>query len=107
MLRVDLRLPVTDRDAEAGYMLFDYIDHDRHYPGSLELVRDERARRPTTKGVVKVAGMPAYVEQMLFDRLLRKLRDEYGEPLEPEKPPPEKKPKPSDPNGDGDAGIVE
>jgi hypothetical protein len=103
MVRVDLRLPVTDRDQEAGYLLFDYVDHGKRYAGSIELVRAERDRRPATKAVVQVQGMPAYVEQMLIDRLGRKLREEYGEPLQPSKPPaekaPEKKPaeQPSDP----------
>jgi hypothetical protein len=87
MVRVDLRLPVTDRDSDAGYMLFDYLDHGKRYAGSIELVRSDRERRPGTRAVVQVQGMPAYVEQMLLDRLGRKLREEYGEPLEPEKPP--------------------
>lgn len=96
MVRVDLRLPVTDRDPEAGYLLFDYIDHDKRYAGSIELVRTERDRRPLIKVVVQVQGMPAYVEQMLLDRLERKLREEYGEPLAPpEKPAPEKPKEPA------------
>jgi hypothetical protein len=101
MVRVDLRLPVTDRDAEAGYFLFDYVDHGKRYAGSIELVRAERDRRPATKAVVQVQGMPAYVEQMLIDRLGRKLREEYGEPLQPSKPPPDKAPeqKPAEPPG--------
>jgi hypothetical protein len=93
MVRVDLRLPVTDRDPEAGFMLFEYLDHDKRFPGSVELVRGEKDRRPVTKVVIQVAGMPAYVEQMMIDRLGRKLKEEYGEPLAPEKPAPEK-PKP-------------
>jgi hypothetical protein len=88
LVRVDMRLPVTDRDPEAGYMLFDYLDHGKRYAGSIELVRHERERRPATKAVIQVQGMPAYVEQMLLDRLGRKLKEEYGEPLEPTPPPP-------------------
>jgi hypothetical protein len=104
LVRVDMRMPVTDRDAEAGYLLFEYLDHGKRVPGSLELVRGERGQRPITKLVIQVQGMPSYVEQMLFDKLERKLRDEFGEPLEPVKPqpakPPEKKPPPSDDNGE-------
>lgn len=98
MVRVDLRLPVTDRDPEAGYLLFDYLDHGKRYAGSIEFVRGERDRRPATNAVVQVQGMPAYVEQMLIDRLGRKLREEYGEPLEPLEPPAQKPPasKPSE-----------
>ena len=95
LVRVDMRMPVTDRDPEAGYLLFEYLDHGKRFAGSLELVRGERGQRPITKIVVQVQGMPSYVEQMLLDKLERKLRDEFGEPLEPVKPapkPPEKKP---------------
>lgn len=92
MVRVDMRMPVTDRDAEAGYLLFEYLDHGKRFAGSLELVRGERGQRPITKTVVQVQGMPSYIEQMLFDKLERKLRDEFGEPLEPIKPAPAKPP---------------
>jgi hypothetical protein len=95
MVRVDMRLPVTDRDPEAGYFLFDYLDNGKSYAGSLELVRGERDARPLTKTVVQVQGMPSYVEQMLLDKLQRKLREEFGDPIEPAKPvKPEQKPRP-------------
>lgn len=96
MVRVDMRMPVTDRDVDAGYLLFDYVDHGKRYPGSVELVRDERQNRPATKIVIQVPGMPGYVEQMLLGKLTQKLRAEYGEPLAPPKPPAEK-PKPEPP----------
>ena len=95
MVRVDMRLPVTDRDADAGYLLFDYMDHGRRFPGSIELVKRERDDMPVVTAVIQVAGMPSYVEQMLLDKLARKLKDEIGEPLEPKKPPPEKPKEPA------------
>ena len=94
MVRVDMRMPVTDRDQEAGYLLFDYSDRGRRFPGSIELVKRERNEMPVVTVVIQVQGMPSYVEQMLLDKLARKLKDEVGEPLEPKKPPPEK---PKDP----------
>jgi len=110
MVRVDMRMPVTDRDPEAGYFLFDYVDNGKRYAGSLELVRGERDARPFTKTMIQVQGMPGYVEQMLLDKLQRKLREEFGEPLEPVKPvkpepkPPGKKPQPKPDEGEtGDA----
>jgi len=111
MVRVDMRLPVTDRDQEAGYLLFDYLEHGKRFPGSVELVRGEQPQRPLTKIVIQVQGMPSYVEQMLFDKLSQKLRAEFGEPIESPKPPaqkpkaPEKKPDneepPAPPSYDG------
>ena len=90
MVRVDMRLPVTDRDADAGYLLFDYMDHGRRFPGSIELVKRERDEMPVVTAVIQVSGMPSYVEQMMLDKLARKLKEEIGDPLEPKKPPPEK-----------------
>lgn len=104
MVRVDMRLPITDRDPDTGYMLFEYIDQDRKYPGSIEVITGERDRRPLITVIISVSGMPSYVEQMMLDKLEKKLNAEYGAPMEPPKvedPPakePEKKPdeKPSE-----------
>ena len=110
LVRVDLRMPVTDRDAEVGYMLFDYLDHGKRFPGSLELVRGDRDKGPATKIVVQVVGMPAYVEQMLLERLQQKLRAEFGEPFEPPRAPAQKpkqpEQKPSEPPPEGDVPIA-
>jgi hypothetical protein len=113
MVRVDMRLAVTDRDEDAGYLLFDYVDHGKRYAGSFEFVKGERNQRPIVTAVAQVQGMPSYVEQMMLDKLEKKLRAELGDPLEPvapapEKPKePEKKPRPDEgepppePAGDG------
>src|SRR5438132_1349550 len=93
MVRVDMRLPVTDRDPEAGYLLFEWVDHGKRFAGSLELVKSERDQRPLVTAVVQVQGMPAYVEQMLLDKLDHKLKEELGEPLDP----PKAEPSPSKP----------
>lgn len=90
LLRVDMRLEIKDRDQEAGYLLFDYVDHGKTYPGSLELIKGERDQRPYVSAVVQVTGMPSYVEQLVLDKLDRKLKAELGAPLEPKKPEPEK-----------------
>ncbi|HEX6243812.1 MAG TPA: hypothetical protein VFZ61_23015 [Polyangiales bacterium] len=109
MVRVDLRMPVTDRDSEAGYMLFDYLDHGKRFPGSLELVRGDRDKGPATKIVVQVQGMPAYVEQMLLERLQQKLRSEFGEPMEPPRAPAQKPKQPEQkppPPAEGDVPLA-
>jgi len=106
MVRVDMRLPVTDRDPEAGYMLFEYVDADRKYPGSIEIITGEQDKRPLIKIVVNVSGMPSYVEQMLIDKLEKKLGAEYGAPLDPPKvedPAPPKEPVEPPPDESSDA----
>jgi hypothetical protein len=114
LIRVEMRLPVADKDVETGFILFDYQDHGKSYPGSLELVRGKGADgRDVVSAVVHVGGMPRYVERMIVDKLRKKLKLEYGEPApRPAKPaPPKAEEPPADspdaPNGPGGPGAAE
>jgi hypothetical protein len=89
MVRVDLRLGVDDQDETIGYLLFQYRDTlGRPHPGSIELVRtqDERGAN-IVRAVVQIPAMPSYIEQMIVDRLARKLREEFGDPPVVRAPP--------------------
>jgi hypothetical protein len=97
MIRVDQGYPIKDRDPEVGYFLFDYRDDGRYYPGSVELVRIEDQGGGSIRVVVQIPAMPSYIERMLLEKLQKKLIDEYGEPVAPEKPP-EPLPPEEDPN---------
>ena len=99
LLRIDLGCEIRDRDAEIAYVMFDYPGAaGRTHPGSVELVRargSDGAER--VRVVVQIPSLPSYVERMVTDRLTRKLRDDFGEPIRrprPAVPPPE--------TGDGD-----
>lgn len=100
LVKVDLRMPISDRDQDGGYVLFEYVVHGKSYPGSIELVAQGRSARPTTMVIVQVQGQPSYVEQMILDRLDKKLQAEFGAPPEPPKPAPAPAP-------ERDAGTVE
>ena len=81
LLRLDLGFEITERDRDAGFLLFRYVDGAQRHPGSLQMV--ERALpdgRTGVRVVVSVPEMPSYVEQHIIDRLERKLREEVGEP---------------------------
>ncbi len=100
-LRVDLGYPVVEKDPEAAYLLFEYEGEQRR--GSIEVVE----HRGEVRIYVQLPKMPRYHEQVLRDGLLRKLRDEYGEPAPKPPPKPPKKAKP-DAGADGedpDAGA--
>ncbi len=84
LVRVDLRYPIEDQDASIGYVLFQYQDRGRSYPGSIELVRTQVEGVEYVRTVVQISAMPSYVEQIILDRLDRKLRAEFGAP--PERP---------------------
>jgi hypothetical protein len=89
MVAVDFRFPVTDRDEEIGYLLFEYRDQGRSYSGSIEMVRTEgTAGTPQVRVVIQVGALPSYVERMMLDRLTRKLMDEYGAPPSVHRAPP-------------------
>jgi len=96
MVRVDLALPINDRDESIGYILFEYREQNRAYPGSVELVRVAVEGRPGVRIVLQIPAMPSYIEQMLIDRLRRKLLDEFGEPP----PPPRREPREEQPRDD-------
>lgn len=89
MVRVDYGFELRDRDEDIGYLLFDYRDSGRTYPGSLELVRIEERGQPAVRVTLQIPAMPSYVEQMMLDKLGRKLREDHGQPLAPprETPP--------------------
>ena len=106
MVRVDLQCPITDRDPDIGYVMFDYADGGRTHAGSVELVRTvgsdgiERVR-----AVVQVPSMPSWVERMLIDRLTRKLRDDFGDPPRPARPARTEREAPADPP-ERDGGVA-
>lgn len=95
-LRVDLAYEVLEKDPEAAYLIFKYEPPGQPRlasTGTVEIVDGEQVVRI----YVKLPKMPEYHERVLRDGLLRKLREEYGEPS-PRKPaPPEDRPP-------GDAG---
>jgi hypothetical protein len=97
-LRVDLGYEVTEKDAEAAYVLFRFVpdgQHDRA-TGSIEVVEagDE------VKLLVQIAQMPGYYETILCDGLLRKLQQEYGEPPARSKGNPGKQKQPDKDHGE-------
>ena len=88
-LRVDERVKIVEKDADAGYVLFDLADDGKSYRGALEIVAvsDDPV---DVKLILTIADRPEYMEQAMLDKLEQKLRDELGTP-------PPAKPKPAPP----------
>ena len=103
-LRVDEHLKITEKDIDAGYVLFELSDGKKTYPGALELsgTKDERARS-STRLAIKLQDRPSYMEEGLLDRLEEKLREELGDPVDPPKAsePKAEPPKTDPPKTDG------
>ncbi|MEZ4300180.1 MAG: hypothetical protein R3B70_48780 [Polyangiaceae bacterium] len=86
MLRVDLGLKVTEKDAENGFILFEYTSPEsgkRTCAGAIELVKTKERVQVT----VQIPAMPQYHEQMIADVLSKKLSTDYGEPAKKKDPP--------------------
>jgi hypothetical protein len=86
LIRVDQGYPIRDRDEGVGYLLFDYRDDSRTYPGSVELIRIKDQGGGSVRAIIQIPAMPSYIERMLLDKLEKKLINEYGEPSPPKKP---------------------
>lgn len=110
-LRVDRDYKVTEKDAESGYLLFEYVSNEsgkRTTPGSIEVVHNG----PATRLVITLPGMPQYHEQALLEALMKKLVRDHGnppprpEPPAPKPAPPAPKPEPPAPDRPpGDMGY--
>jgi hypothetical protein len=99
-LRVDRGFTVTDRDVEAGYVLFEFpIDNDKRGNGSLEMFRTEDSSgRPSVSVSISTGAGPVHLPNALLDGLAAKVREERGQPAPP---PPKDSPKPVEPPKDG------
>jgi hypothetical protein len=79
-LRVDSGFAIIEQDKGTGYVLFEYRDSGRALNGSMELIPQERDGFELITMGIRIQNMPSYVENILMDKLVRKLKDEYGEP---------------------------
>lgn len=95
-LRVDSGFRILEKDRESGYVLFEYKDEGAPCTASFEMVRTTRDGRSFVRARIQIPQMPRYVEAVLMDRLVRKLRDEFGEPPPAGIVAPAEKPKPGD-----------
>lgn len=92
-LVVNERVKVTDKDADAGYVMFELRDDGKTYRGSLELVTIVRDGQAVVRFVLQIADRPSWLEIAMLGRLEAKLRAELGSPS----PPPAAPPKPAKP----------
>jgi hypothetical protein len=95
-IRVDAHLKVTEKDAEAGYVLFELHEDGKTFRGALELADVSDEGRHAVRFVITLEDRPSWQEIALMGKLIGKLRDELGDPAPPS--PPADKP---DGKGDG------
>jgi hypothetical protein len=109
MLRVDFESAITEKDKDSGYFLFNFADAGKIHPGSIEVVRIQNGNLESVRVVVQVPALPTYFEQMMLDRLARKLGQDYGQPPTPKTPPPTTgvSPEQSTTPGENDSSVRE
>jgi len=86
-LRVDSGYRILEQDRDTGYLLFEYLDSGRAYNGSFEIMEVTKNGGRVVRVQLNVAGQPKYVENLLFTKLERKLKSEYGFPPAPQADP--------------------
>lgn len=109
-LRIDRGYEVTDRDADAGYILFTFpLDGGRVGSGSVEMFATEDPAGRESVGIsVNTGSGPVHLPNSILDGIAAKVRAERGQP-----PPPKAKPKPDeqppeqdDPNDDHSVPLL-
>lgn len=97
-LRVDQGYALVDRDAEAGFILFDIPvarrgGEDRTVRGSIEMfATEDMSGRPSVHVSISTEGGPTHLPHTLAEGLASKLKRERGAPA----PPPPKGEAPND-----------
>jgi hypothetical protein len=100
-LVVDEHVKVTERDAEAGYVLFELRDDGKTFHGSLEVMTVLRDGRSLVRFVLQIADRPSWLEIAMLARLETKLRAELGAPAPAPSTPPAESPRKDAPKPDG------
>lgn len=102
-LVVDEHVKVTDKDPDAGYVLFEIKEEGHTFRGSLEVMTVVRDKRTSVRFVLQIEDRPDWMEVSMLNRLERKLRAELGSPSPaptdqkpPSEPPPKDPPKPDE-----------
>ncbi len=99
-LVVDEKAKVVDKDADAGYVLFDLKEDGKSYRGSLEIITVMVDGRQNIKFSIHIVDRPLWREAGMVDRLEKKIRHELGSPPPPPKKEPPKDDKPAEPPKD-------
>ncbi|MDX2090636.1 MAG: hypothetical protein SFX73_22445 [Kofleriaceae bacterium] len=105
-LVVDERVKVTEKDADAGYVMFELREDGKVYRSSLEVMTVVREGRHHVRFVLQIEDRPDWIEVAMLTRLERKLRSELGAPSPAPSAPPKAKdePKPAEPPKSDDGG---
>jgi hypothetical protein len=99
-LRVDAKLKIIEKDADAGFVIFEYREDNKTFRGSLEVIDIVKDGRKLVRFVIQIEDRPSWVEIEMLTKLERQLRAELGAPApapSPKEPPKQEEPAPDKP----------
>jgi len=91
LIKVDLAFKVVETNSKWGFFIFEYTSPSsgkRKNRGTVQLVKQSNK----VQVAIDLPQMPMHHEQLIIDKLKRKLAREHGAPPKPPKPPKKKKP---------------
>ncbi len=92
-IRVDAHLKIVEKDADAGYVIFELHEENKTFRGSLEVVDTVKDGRHVVRFVMQIEDRPQWLEIEMLNKLEHKLRAELGSPApEPSTPPKKEEP---------------
>lgn len=94
-LRIEAKLKIIEKDAEAGFVIFEYREDNKTFRGSLEVIDFVKDGRKLVRFVIQIEDRPSWVEVEMLIKLERKLRSELGNPApapSPKEPPKQEPP---------------
>jgi hypothetical protein len=107
-IRVDAHLKIIEKDADAGYVIFELHEENKTFRGSLEVIDTTKDGRHVIRFVMQIDDRPEWLEIEMLNKLERKLRAELGSPApdptpapKKEEPPPPKDAAPPKKDDDG------
>jgi hypothetical protein len=104
-LRIDRGFKITDRDRDAGYMLFEFpLEGARLGSGSVEMfATEDPSGRPSVSVAVNTGAGPVSMPSGVLDGIAAKVRAERGQPAPP--PPPKQDEPPDQDEPDDDHSV--
>ena len=106
-LVVDEKAKVLEKDADAGYVLFELKEDSKTVRGSLEIITVLIDGQPNLKFSINLVDRPMWREAGMVERLEKKLRNELGTPPPPKKKEPPKEDKKEEPPPSKDKPLGE
>ena len=95
---VNEHLKVIEKDADAGYVIFELKEEGHTFRGSLEVIDTTRDGRHVVRFVIAIEDRPSWIEIGMLNRLEQKLKAELGSPAPaPTAPPKKDEPKKDEP----------